>query len=99
MIVRGNRRPAAWRGFCISFSLSSLSLPDQWRTCTTESILELEAPGDFVVSKSGSGLSVDWGVVFPPILMGVPAVWRETRLHVTLEHIYGEVGRETYRRH
>ena len=88
MIVRGNRRPAAWRGSCISASLSSVSLPDQWLTCTTESILELEAPGDFVVSKSGSGLPVGWGVVFPPILMGVPAVWRETRLHVTLEGIW-----------
>lgn len=87
MIVRGNRIPVAWR----------VSLPDQWRTCTTESILELEALGDFVVSKSGSGLPVDWGVVFPPILMGVPAVWRDTRLRVTLERICG--GRETYQRH
>jgi len=92
MIVRGNRRPAAWRDCRISAFLSSISLPDQWRTCTTESILELEEPGDFVVSKSGSGLPVDWGVVFPPILTGVPAVWRETRLHVTLERICGKVG-------
>jgi hypothetical protein len=87
MIVRGNRRPAEWRDSRISVSLSSVSSPDQWHTCTTESILELAAPGDFVVSNSGSGLPVDWGVVFPPILMGVPAVWRETRLHVTLERI------------
>ena len=58
-IVRGNRRPAVCRGSYISASLSIVSLPDQWRTCTTESILELEALGDFVVSKSGSGLPVD----------------------------------------
>lgn len=87
MIVRGNRRPAAWRDSGISASLSSISSPDQWHTCTTDSILELAAPDDFAVSKSGSGLPVDWGVVFSPILMGVPAVWRDTRLRVTLERI------------
>jgi hypothetical protein len=98
MIVRGNRRLAAWRGPCMNASLSSVSLPDQWRTCTTESILELEALGDFVVSKSGSGLPVDWGVVFPPILIGVPAVCRETTLNITLKRIWGGGG-ETYQRH
>lgn len=89
MIVRGNRRPAAWRDSGISASLSSISSPDQWHTCTTESILELAALDDFAVSKSGSGVPVDWGVVFPPILTGVPAVWRETRLLLQLNEFVG----------
>lgn len=51
-------------------------------TCTTESMLGLEALGDDVVatavtgSISGSGLPtvpVDCGVVLPPTLLGAPA--------------------------
>jgi hypothetical protein len=85
MIVRGNRRPGAWRDSYLCASLSNVSPRGRWHTCTTESILELAALGDFVASKSGSGLPVDGGVVFPPTLMGAPAIWRDNRLNVALE--------------